>query len=58
VKCYSGVGDLAQYNVLKSIIAEQIGQSEQVLAHHFDPQRTPEDRVSCRRPNSFTLYTL
>jgi hypothetical protein len=55
VKCYSGVGDLAQYNVLKSIIAEQIGQSEQVLAHHFDPQRTPEDRVSCRRPNSFTL---
>ena len=44
VKCYSGVGDLAQYNVLKSTIAEQIGQSEQVLAHHFDPQRTPEDR--------------
>ena len=44
VKCYSGVGDLAQYNVLKSTIAEQIGQSEQVLAHHYDPQRTPEDR--------------
>lgn len=44
VKCYSGVGDLAAYNALKSSIAEQIGQSEQVLAHHFDPQRTPEDR--------------
>ena len=44
VKCYSGVGDLAQYSVLKSTIAGQIGQSEQVLAHHFDPRRTPEDR--------------
>ena len=44
VKCYSGVGDVAQYNTLKSSIAEQIGQSEQVLAHHFDPQRTPQDR--------------
>jgi hypothetical protein len=44
VKCYSGVGDLAAYNALKSSIAEQIGQSEQVLAHHFDPQRTPQDR--------------
>jgi DNA phosphorothioation-dependent restriction protein DptH len=44
VKCYSGVGDLSQYNALKSSIAEQIAQSEQVLAHHFDPQRTPQDR--------------
>lgn len=44
VKCYSGVGDLAAYNALKSSIAEQIGQSEQVLAHHFDPRRTPQDR--------------
>jgi DNA phosphorothioation-dependent restriction protein DptH len=44
VKCYSGVGDLAQYNALKSSIAEQIAQSEQVLSHHFDPQRTPQDR--------------
>jgi DNA phosphorothioation-dependent restriction protein DptH len=44
VKCYSGVGDLAAYNVLKSSIAEQIGQSEAVLAHHFDPQRMPQDR--------------
>ena len=44
VKCYSGVGDLAAYNALKSSIAEQIGQSEEVLAHHFDPMRTPQDR--------------
>lgn len=44
VKCYSGVGDIGQYKALKSSIAEQIRQSEQVLAHHFDPQRTPQDR--------------
>ncbi|BBZ99844.1 hypothetical protein BDHH15_07440 [Bradyrhizobium diazoefficiens] len=44
VKCYSGVGDLAQYNALKASIAEQIAQSEHVLAHHFDPQRTQQDR--------------
>ncbi len=44
VKCYSVVGDLAAYNALKSNIAEQIGQSEHMLAHHFDPQRTPKDR--------------
>lgn len=44
VKCYSGLGDLAAYNALKSSIALQIGQSEQVLAHHFDPRRTPQDR--------------
>lgn len=44
VKCYSGVGDLAQYNALKSSIAEQIAQSEQVLSHHFDPKRTRQDR--------------
>jgi DNA phosphorothioation-dependent restriction protein DptH len=44
VKCYSGVGDLAAYNALKSSIAEQIVQSEHVLAYHFDPQRAPQDR--------------
>jgi len=44
VKCYSGVGDLAAYSALKSSIAEQIAQSEQVLAVHFDPKRTPQDR--------------
>ena len=44
VKCYTGVGDLTAYNALKSSIAEQIAQSELVLAHHFDPHRTPKDR--------------
>lgn len=44
VKCYSGIGDLAQYNALKANIAEQIAESEMVIAHHFDPQRTPQDR--------------
>jgi hypothetical protein len=44
VKCYTGVGDLAQYGALKSSIAEQIAQSEHVLAYHFDPHRAPEDR--------------
>ena len=45
VKCYTGVGDLAQPTTRsRPSIAEQIAQSEQVLAHHFDPQRTPQDR--------------
>lgn len=44
VKCYAGVGDLAQYNALKASIAAQIAQSEHVLAYHFDPQRMPQDR--------------
>jgi len=44
VKCYSGVGDLAAYNALKSSIGEQIAQSEKVLAIHFDPRRTVRDR--------------
>jgi len=29
---------------LKGHIAAQIMQSEQVIAHHFDPHRTPQDR--------------
>lgn len=44
VKCYTGLGDLTAYNALKSSIAEQVAQSEFVLAHHFDPHRTPHDR--------------
>jgi hypothetical protein len=44
VKCYSGVGEVGAYNALKADIAEQIAQSEQVLAHHFDPQRSAQDR--------------
>lgn len=44
VKCYSMVGDLAAYEQLKSSIAEQISQTEQVVAYHFDPNRTNIDR--------------
>ena len=38
VKCYAQVGDLYAYEQLKSSIAEQIAQTEHVLAHHFDPK--------------------
>ncbi len=44
VKCYNQVGDVGAFNQLKASIAEQIAQSEQVLAYHFDPARTPVDR--------------
>ena len=44
VKCYNQVGDLGAFNQLKTSIAEQIEQSERVLAYHFDPARTPVDR--------------
>ena len=44
VKCYTGVGDVAAYNQLKTSVAEQIQQSQEVLAQHFDPHRTLHDR--------------
>ena len=44
VKCYSLVGDMAAYGQMKSSIAEQISQTEQVLAYHFDPHRQALDR--------------
>ncbi len=44
VKCYSQVGDVAVYTQLKASIAEQITQTEQVLAYHFDPKRDEMDR--------------
>lgn len=44
VKCYSQVGDLAAYAHLKASIADQIAQTEQVLAYHFDPKRSEVDR--------------
>ena len=44
VKCYTGIGGLAAYDQLKSGVAEQIQQSQEVLARHFDPHRTPIDR--------------
>lgn len=45
VKCYSGVGDVGAYHQLKASAAEQIQQSEEVIARHFDPHRTPHDRA-------------
>ncbi|OXJ18401.1 ATP-binding protein [Burkholderia sp. AU6039] len=44
VKCYSQVGDVAAYAQLKASIADQISQSERVLAHHFDPRVAEVDR--------------
>lgn len=44
VKCYSQVGDLAAYAQLKASIADQIAQSEHVLAYHFDPRMADVDR--------------
>jgi hypothetical protein len=44
VKCYSQVGDVAAYAQLKASIAQQIAQTEEVLAHHFDSRRAEVDR--------------
>ncbi|MCC5789787.1 MAG: ATP-binding protein [Opitutales bacterium] len=45
VKCYHSVNGLAAYEELKTRIAGQIAQSEEVLRHHFDPSfHGPEDR--------------
>lgn len=44
VKCYSQVGDVAAYAQLKASIAEQIAQTEHVLAYHFDPKFAEVDR--------------
>ena len=44
VKCYSQVGDLSAYEQLKASIAEQIQQTEHVLAHHFDPKLGDAER--------------
>ncbi|MCY1283862.1 hypothetical protein D9M70_327500 [compost metagenome] len=44
VKCYSQVGDVAAYAQLKASIADQIAQSEHVLAYHFDPRMADVDR--------------
>jgi hypothetical protein len=45
VKCYTAVGDLAAYGQLKDDIAEQVAQSQEVLAIHFDPHRGAADRA-------------
>jgi len=57
VKCYSQVGDLAAYEQLKASIAEQIAQTEAVLAYHFDPDRQQTDRPD-RTIKNFDLATL
>ena len=44
VKCYSQVGDVAAYARLKASIADQIAQSEHVLAYHFAPRMADVDR--------------
>jgi hypothetical protein len=44
VKCYNQVGDLGAYTQLKTTIGEQIAQTEQVIAHHFDPRHAEIDR--------------
>jgi hypothetical protein len=44
VKCYSDVGDFGAYSQLKDRIAEQLNQSERIVAYHFDPLRSTQDR--------------
>ncbi len=44
VKCYSQKLGFSGYAQLKENITTQIGQSERVLQHHFDPERTTPDR--------------
>lgn len=44
VKCYTQVGDMWAYAQLKNSIAEQISQTEQVIAYHFDPNLKTIDR--------------
>jgi hypothetical protein len=44
VKCYAQVGNIAAYGHLKSSIAEQINQTQRVIAHHFDPSLVEVDR--------------
>jgi hypothetical protein len=44
VKCYRAAGELFAFEQLKLGIAEQIAQSQNVLAYHFDPHRQTVDR--------------
>ncbi|MCB9694483.1 MAG: ATP-binding protein [Alphaproteobacteria bacterium] len=57
VKCYTAVGDLAAYAALKDRIAEQVAQSQEVLAVHFDPTRNTVDRAD-RLMKTRELVTL
>jgi DNA phosphorothioation-dependent restriction protein DptH len=44
VKCYSQNQNFSQLNQLKEGIAQQIGQSEEIISYHFDAHRWPNDR--------------
>lgn len=44
VKCYAHLNELFAYEQLKASVGAQIGQSEYVIAYHFDPQRGEVDR--------------
>jgi len=44
VKCYSDVGDLSAFNLLKERVSGQINQSERILQRHFDPALKKNDR--------------
>ncbi|WP_243436562.1 ATP-binding protein [Streptomyces sp. FH025] len=45
VKCYTALDDIGAYQRLKAKVAQQLGQSESILAESFDPARTTPDRV-------------
>lgn len=45
VKCYTALDDIGAYQRLKAKVAQQLGQSEIILAESFDPARTTPDRV-------------
>ena len=57
VKCYAQVGDISAYNQLKTDIVGQLSQSEEVLGFHFDPHRSPVDRLD-RLVKTRELVTL
>ncbi|MFJ4095259.1 ATP-binding protein [Kitasatospora sp. NPDC089913] len=45
VKCYTALDDIGAYQRLKAKVAQQLGQSESILAESFDSARTTPDRV-------------
>ncbi|MGW1735079.1 methylation-associated defense system ATP-binding protein MAD8 [Streptomyces sp. NPDC001999] len=45
VKCYTALDDISAYQRLKTKVAQQLGQSERILAESFDPECTTPDRV-------------
>ncbi|MFC9387531.1 methylation-associated defense system ATP-binding protein MAD8 [Streptomyces venezuelae] len=45
VKCYTALDDIGAYQRLKTKVAQQLRQSETILAESFDPARSTPDRV-------------